>query len=723
MSTPQDPWTDGVSADVTSSESQQDAERPAPSAYERDRMRLAESRGQRNRAEARGHNAEASQATTPWCSVEGRQVLEDFERYREYRVRFYSRYDPVEDPWAPDVEVIYIPIDLPSEAEPLDEVLRREPKKIGLNAMKTFYHDDNDPSSPTKYGNNESQFNDCAALGAKVIRQFGRADLLWGMLAGDRTVKVPLESGLAAIINDPQNVDRIAQLFAEAHRVRTKVIFTFLTLGGGEEVLDPTLFPDPMGEMKAVPILSWSDEHLDQEADGYPYSYISDGDSATIKRWLTHSLDVRSGYKRHYFRLIAAHAVQLLYDSLAEAKNALGLDGTVTLLDLIEGIEIFNEIDTRARIIVATGADIEAQAYWWALAYVECAEAFYELGVTEGIPILLPGLASYIPEIGFTWPEKLTFIEAFCIQIAWEARKRGLHLPTVASGLDYHWYHRSPGTERHIGYLIQEVSQLRALLDERISSKCHITIMETGVAVDADFVPLVKRGLTSGSATSLERLDGDLFQSNEIWRRLGGVLASAAVSAGWHSWMSGFPEAFELMGLRVDDSRDSATYASAAHTRWSWFAFERLTSMLGDVVAGRMILPEIESLSELSSMTKADGLVVLEFTLGAASSAIGRYAYLVFYDPTAAANGATVEVTATFSAIHASLVSTRVDSPPVSSGGGQITLPTGFAAFDPDAVLTLPAVLRVYKEDSPWLVRTSQRLRWSNVKASEIAKP
>jgi hypothetical protein len=86
-------------------------------------------------------------------------------------------------------------------------------------------------------------------------------------------------------------------------------------------------------------------------------------------------------------------------------------------------------------------------------------------------------------------------------------------------------------------------------------------------------------------------------------------------------------------------------------------------------------------------------------------------------------NGATVEVSSAFSLVQASLVSTRVNGQPTSSGGSVTTLPTGVANFDPDALFTVPAVVRTYKEDSPLLILANQRLRWTNVEAFEAAKP
>lgn len=440
MSNTQDPWPGGESAESDSSLTQQGADGPAMSAYERDRMNFVTSRGRR--ADERAHEQKADSLVTPWCSVEGRQVIDDYERYKEYRTRFYARYDPVEDPWAPDVEVIIIPVPIPSdppgrpsEAPPLVEPLLREPKKIGLNAMKTFYYD---PGSggPTKYGDNDSQFKDCADLGVKVIRQFGLADLLWGMLAG-RNTEVPLEPGLSAVISDPNNIERIAQLFAHANNTGIKVVFTFLTLGGGADTIDPPRVKDPMGKMEDVLPLRWSEDHLGKQINGYPFEYFTGGAAVSAKTWLLETLDIRSGYKRYYFGLIAKHVAALLVSALDSARLANGWGATVSLRNLIEGIEIFNEIDVRSRMYHGSrDPDIAMQAYWWALAYVECAEAFH-LGLSAEIPILLPGLSSYLPVSGFKWPEKLQFLDNFLFQVDTEARTRGLSTHAIASGLDY----------------------------------------------------------------------------------------------------------------------------------------------------------------------------------------------------------------------------------------------------------------------------------------------
>ncbi|MDP2622367.1 MAG: hypothetical protein Q8Q29_01045, partial [Actinomycetota bacterium] len=407
-------------------------------------------------------------------------------------------------------------------------------KRMGLNSVKTFYWED---AGLPKFGDTTSQLGDCRDLGARVLRQPGHRDLLWGMVAHGQPV--PLEGDLAALVVSPSNVGRYAEMLKSAYDAGTKVVLTFLNIGGGT---DASILTDPDGEMRDAPILEWSRDHLGQSIDGYDF------ESTTTSRlgfrtevWLLHTLDPRSGYKRAFLALVATHVGELLNQAMTELQKSSGY-ATAALSDIVEGIEIFNEIDARAMIFDSDGRFAPMMsAYYWALCYAQCAVA---LRATLGpdVALLLPGISSYHDGVaGRTWDDEYSFFQTLLICINWagEWLLGGVEIGDIAQGVDYHWYHRHKGELRHIGYLVEEVKLIREALDDIGLGGAPVTVFETGVSLD-DPTP----------ATSVVP---EVFQSDEVWRRLGGVLASPARVAGWHSFMSWDTENFAAMGLREDD--------------------------------------------------------------------------------------------------------------------------------------------------------------------------
>ena len=88
----------------------------------------------------------------------------------------------------------------------------------------------------TAYGDTDEQFEDCAALGVEVIRQHGKVDLRWGLLAGEDTPVPVDEQDVRDAINSSENQDRVADLLKYARDAGIDLIFTLITLGGGGSI-------------------------------------------------------------------------------------------------------------------------------------------------------------------------------------------------------------------------------------------------------------------------------------------------------------------------------------------------------------------------------------------------------------------------------------------------------------------------------------------------------
>jgi len=169
-------------------------------------------------------------------------------------------------------------------------------------------------------------------------------------------------------------------------------------------------------------------------------------------------------------------------------------------------------------------------------------------------------------------------------------------LPRYLQGIDYHFYHVESGNRQHIAFLPLEVDELRRavwggvaeavpdLEDEYVETSdwfyqtFPISVMETGTSASArntavQFPVFVGR-----------EIDHETFQEHEVWRRLGGALASSADVAGWHAWLSGSePNVIWYgFGLRGDTAVPADPYTDAlnARPRQSWGAFQRLADYL-----------------------------------------------------------------------------------------------------------------------------------------------
>jgi hypothetical protein len=330
------------------------------------------------------------------------------------------------------------------------------------------------------------------------------------------------------------------------------------------------------------------------------------------------------------------------------------------LADQIEAIEIFNEVDDRDWWEFAGGhsPDLASMGEKWGRAFLHAAWSFRDV-LGPDVPIWLPGISSYHDVAGKTWEDKLDFVEGFVQGMVNEARENASLLgaenaeevyeafPSLAQGIDLHWYHRDARSDaglRHIGFLVEEIGELRSELttafrdavgdyvsDTDFGADFPISVCETGWGLD-DIAPT--------NSDYDPTTDAETFQACEVWRRLGGALAGGAKVVGWHSWMSSGGSNFNKMGLRKDDLAMRAP-ASDSEPRSSWYAYLILARLLGGrVTSGSMVVPAIGGRGDLPDPghNTPDGIaqapVVFEYRLLDGSGVLSnQYAYLVLLDP------------------------------------------------------------------------------------------
>jgi hypothetical protein len=223
------------------------------------------------------------------------------------------------------------------------------------------------------------------------------------------------------------------------------------------------------------------------------------------------------------------------------------------------------------------------------------------------------------------------------------------------------WYHtRRAGNDepiRHIGYLVCEVPEIERWIVDAINAAWHATDPSTDV-LSSFPVTVMETGTTATEGSDSpghiayvpNGFSREEFQAFEVFRRLGGALASGARMIGWHSWMANNTGAFAGHGLR-DDTGDDTALPEDATQRRSWFAYRRFTSLLSDVRLGSMVLPSVSDRSDLEAFLASAGVhpfVVFRY-LGTFTAPVlvtarpvgdFHYAWLVLRDPSVQPRGA-----------------------------------------------------------------------------------
>jgi hypothetical protein len=446
--------------------------------------------------------------------------------------------------------------------------------------------------------------------------------------------------------------------------------------------------------------MDWDPGHAGQSQDGVAFPVPSGREEDTDAEWHLRSLDVSSPYKRAYIREIAKQCASLLASVDGLLLRSLG----IRLADVVEGIDLFNEVEHAnqyARTVFIPGSVISgvpsgisgvtplrqieiveafASSERWGRA---CFQAAYALRTTlatlscgEDIQIRLPGICSYSTGVNDTWEDRLDSLEGLVTGFvdeavrylsdrrygpAWSEPEILAFLPRVLQGIDYHWYHtRRPGNDepiRHIGYLVCEVAEIEQWIVSAINAAWHATDPSTDV-LSSFPVTVLETGMpaTDGSdspghiAYVPMGFGREEFQAFEVFRRLGGALASGARMIGWHSWMANSTGAFAGHGLR-DDTGDDTALPEDATQRRSWFAYRRFTSLLSGMVRGSMVLPEVADRRDLEAflaLVDVHPFVVFRYVGTFSAPPLAptggpvtglRYAWLVLRDPSAQPRG------------------------------------------------------------------------------------
>jgi hypothetical protein len=665
-------------------------------------------------------------------------------------------------------------------------------KRLGLNQLKAYrrYWDDDAGAVrvSSKYGRHGESLRDAGRLGAKVVRQVGGRDLLWGFLLAHDGVEITsaeaLRTGrpIPVFGSDPTTsaelrwgvrAPQLGELLGVAEDVGLELHFTFLLntagddgggaglpgMGAGSSAgcsgEGRTFYHRVGGSRLATNVveMDWDEDHVaEQDHETPPNSFpIERSSYGSLCEWHLDTLDVSAPYKRSYVQYLGEAAGALL-------QRAAQLDPRIDLGTLVSAIGIFNEVSVADQYHEAGEYDPEVTGEMWGRACARGAYGIRQAVAATEVKLSLPGLLSYSwsAESGGpqSWQTRLRYLRSLVYGFAREmmevlpvGSREPTSLPDYLQAIDLHWYHHQREDTCHVGFMVHEVNDVfayvedglreglneavdRRILESRqvdeiassVMDRFEVRVSETGCSADP-------RGTTKLPETYFPVRED--FQAFEVWRRLGGALASRASGGSWHSWMAGNSGTYRGFGLRRDTGPENAP-ASAATPRKSWFAYQRLTEQLGEVASGGMVFPDSPSRSTLqrdlhssAAPGVVDPLVIFEYRLG---SGTWPWAYLVLADPLAANTVSPVTMvvprwvagyigTAVRVPIQPS--STRIGIPTMGSD----ELPVGVASYDSSWSFRLGSPLFVHTGDMPVLIKSSGRIRWTRPGSGALEEP
>lgn len=578
-------------------------------------------------------------------------------------------------------------------------------------AINTPKYGHSDELGQIGYGTDTEITRDLVALNARVARHPGMMQLFYRDLVGDE----PLPRSAAAIgalLDDTgvlaAKLDRILAFVQDLADMGSelKLIITLLTLGGQDGAPDYDIPPGRSNPIR----FQWSRDHIGQtiiDAAGTEQSFDT---SYGTEEWDVSTLDPSSAYKRTYMAILTDEVAIRFQARVESFESETGL----TVADYIEGFEVCNEIETKHLVPESSfepggagshtpgttptpgGLASKSDAEGWGRLYAVMADAF--LDQVPWARLLLPGLQTFsdTADAWASWPAKVDFVNGALAAIRDELHRigSGYTLADVVSGIDLHYYHRGRTQVRSLAYLYADVSELRAVLDDRSLEQACVSVNETGLNVvcdttsgdevvtadgaaydaacedrdpDADWaypelsdsVPAAHlrpwKNLCSErlghlfSRTLATRMGANDFQGASTWMRMAVALAAGAPIVGWHSHM-GIPGAgsdFAGQGLRRDlhDVDEADSDPATALQRPSWYAFQRMARLLTGATRAERLLPTLpsghEMLQDREPLPHDDKVWVLEFR--DLPSLPFAFVYLLFID-----SFGTVPVSASF---------------------------------------------------------------------------
>lgn len=403
--------------------------------------------------------------------------------------------------------------------------------------------------------------------------------------------------------------------------------------------------------------------------------------------WIQSTLDPRSRYKLYYLYLMGRAAAQLLLDLDAafqaetrapeEVPEWGGRASVPSVFGRLIAIELGNELD---KSLICSSGEVSTQGRYHALMVREVTRGLQQVFGDHGrrLLLLLPSLSQYfaLPDDKSgagsgppTFEDTLAFDRALLQGLADTAGEFGddpAVPPVDLSWLqyqDYHYYHFDDSTAPGpIMRLVQEVQRLEALMGEVTDpdgvapfAGVRVTVSETGASAAVSQAPIeaypyLGEFFDSHPTPAAQSAAVAQLQAREVWRRMAVALCTAA-AAGWNSHMSlsGAGNNFVGSGIREDLGDDSTQTAAEAHTRLSWWAWQRLnqaTSAYGggqrdDIngARGRLAygpaVPLVDGVEatydDLDPSDAEQMAVIVEFV----STVLADYAYVLFLDPMA----------------------------------------------------------------------------------------
>jgi len=460
--------------------------------------------------------------------------------------------------------------------------------------------------------------------------------------------------------------------------------------------------------------LDWSD-HASASLEGHSGAKIAKSSF----------LDIRDEYVVAYLGQLADAVVTMLADVEAEFQRS---DRWFQLSDVVYGVELMNELDA-CNIASSDNFDSLVAAISgasWAKVTHRWAQPLWTRFLGE-LPVLLPGLSSHdIPADAYadtesktihTWPWKHAWFTGFAWQFQEEHdafRGASFSASEMCPSVDLHWYFRNVKNTRkdhekigprHVARLAWQVNEIRQILADQGLAGTGVTVFESGSSVlatpaDGDDEQFVPSGWTR-----------EAFQAREVFRRLVGAAASGALAGGWHSYQSvRKADTFAGMGVREDVSGITAEEMSP---RLSWYAYQRLTDLLGDWMGCSLVLPTSFAVNE-DSKRQMDA-VVIEFQLPSGSEGTWAYGYVCFLDAWRDTGSVDVECKSSRSVTATSFRPTPYDMISIAPPPGG-DLPSAQAIYsDPDTftVGTSPTTLTLKRSDYPLILLANERLSWS----------
>lgn len=567
-------------------------------------------------------------------------------------------------------------------------------------------------ANEARFGTSEAQVQDAVDLGATVLRAPGVLELTWGALM---TESAPVPVGRTAVIAALDN-RLLAALIAERLRVPAaagRAVILRCPLGDQRMANPANFILDPSTGQVLVSeplVLDWR------------YHAAADVDPS-----YRGVLDIRSEYQVDHLGYMMEGIAGLL------GKVATELAGEFDLLDVINAIEIFPNVDDRN--VIPHPVEIEAAdaarnglawaSVWWHLANT-LRDSLAALAEPLAIPLMLPAISHYFEEELDTGTVsrnsliyRLEFLDALLAGVGLlTSLFGGTSLSDMVVAINYRWYRRDVASigERarrlgpaHLGHLKREIRMVRDVLQGSNLAGVKVLTLDTGHSVtdNDEYVPTWMTGRTR-------------LQAYEVWRRVAGALACGADVSGWQAWMSERSESESAlegnedygMGLR-DDEVPLAFYAEQPpEPRLAWFAYQRLVRSLRNLRYARLLYPVVSGTAE-PSFSGAEYLIICRFATRvtdapSGSGETGSFAYLLLPDLRSKETyGWEVTVDWRRSPPAADAVCVRRATIPASftvSAGTTTVLPEGSATWDPEETLALPIALPIEPGDDPVLL-------------------